>query len=859
VTPTDTKRHRADPHRGSASVALAKTLAFAAVLCIVATAALLWIHPEPALAGVRLQWWAILAASVVAELMIFHIEFRREIYTFTLSEIPLVLGAYLASPVHLIVGRLVGELAVLVLHERQPIRKLAFNLATFYGECVALLIVFDLLSSTSVLSSPRAWGAGFVAILVADTLGFSSIALAVHWHSGQMVLRRVMVTGFATAAVNTCLGLLIAVLATTAPWACLLLAIVAFVLWLAYRGYSGLTQRYASLQLLYDFTRLVSGSKRADSVLESILAHARELLRAETAVIWLRSSDGKPVELRVTDREGLAATGTDAHIGLARAAQWFAVSRTAIVVPQGSRPSDMSAVAAELGAPDCIIAPITESSNVIGMIVLAGRLGEINTFDTDDGRLLETLAHHASVALENSRLLDQLDDQVRRREHEALHDSLTGLPNRVLFAQRVEAAINERPHERSGDDVVACLPAVALMDLDGFKEVNDTLGHHFGDRVLQQVAQRLADSVEASATVARLGGDEFAILLPTAPSASEVAALADRWREIVAQPMQLDGMSLEVGASVGIAVYPEHGPDCATLLQRADVAMYAAKGHPSGGVEVYSFESDLNTPRRLALANELRSAIDSDQLHVFYQPKARLSDGAVTGAEALLRWRHPDYGQVYPDEFIPLAEQTGTIGAIATFVLRTAVEQIAAWKRLGFDLGIAVNLSMRNLMDANLSGYIRDLLDETGVEAGCLTLEITETTIMSDATRVLDVLAEFRALGVRLSIDDFGTGYSSLSYLQKLPVDEVKIDKSFVLAMIDDPGAASIVRSVIDLAQNLGLEVVAEGVEDRRRWDQLVLLGCSTAQGYWLSRPVDAESFLTWLDTNRRALTINRS
>ncbi len=413
--------------------------------------------------------------------------------------------------------------------------------------------------------------------------------------------------------------------------------------------------------------------------------------------------------------------------------------------------------------------------------------------------------------------------------HQALHDTLTGLPNRALLQSRLRQAIAAA---QSGTEILALL----LLDLDRFKEINDTFGHHAGDLLLQQVGARLLRTLRSSDTVARLGGDEFAIVL-TAGDKQSVAETARRVLAAFEAPFVVEGQPFEVGTSIGIAYYPDHGDDVQTLLRRADVAMYVAKRAHSGYV-VYTCEQDQHSPDRLALVADLRHAIARGELLLHYQPKAAIASGHISGVEALARWSHPQRGLVPPDQFIPLAEQTGLIGALTLWVLDAALRQCRDWRRQGLDLGVAVNLSTHSLLDARLPHTIADLLNTYQIPPGKLRLEITESSIMADPARAQEVLTRLSALGVCIAIDDFGTGYSSLAYLKRLPVNELKIDKSFVSHMREDRTDAAIVSSTIGLAHSLGLHVVAEGVEDSETWDLLATLGCDTAQGYYLSRPL---------------------
>jgi predicted signal transduction protein with EAL and GGDEF domain len=363
---------------------------------------------------------------------------------------------------------------------------------------------------------------------------------------------------------------------------------------------------------------------------------------------------------------------------------------------------------------------------------------------------------------------------------------------------------------------------------------------------LVEIGRRLRETLRCSDTVARLGGDEFGVLISKPRGKRDVAVVIEKIRAALEQPVIVDGLGLPAEGSIGIAMYPRHGGDVETLLRHADVAMYAAKDEKAGYV-FYDMSRSESDPARLTLVSELRRAIEQRELVLYYQPKAALSSGAVRSVEALLRWNHPTRGLVGPDEFIPLAQQTGLIKPLTLYVLDEALEQCRAWGREGMELGVAVNLSVRNLLDAEFPDQVRRLLDKHGVDPGLLELEITESTVLSDPVRTKRVLDKLDAMGVSLSIDDFGTGYSSLAYLSQLPVNEIKIDRSFVMNMTECDNDAVIVRSTIDLARNLGLQVVAEGVETERAWDELSELGCTLAQGYYLSRPVPAPELTQWL------------
>ena len=436
------------------------------------------------------------------------------------------------------------------------------------------------------------------------------------------------------------------------------------------------------------------------------------------------------------------------------------------------------------------------------------------------------------------------EEELRRHaelsEYQALHDALTGLPNRVLFHDRIQQTLLTA--EREGGRV-----AILLMDLDRFKEINDTLGHAAGDEVLKVVAERLHRCVRASDTVARLGGDEFGLLLPKQIDPAEIGHILDKLTQAIEEPIELEGLPLGIESSIGVAFYPDHGREVDELVMHADVAMYSAKQDN----RPYSFyERAPDQPQdttRLTLVGELRRAIDEHELVLHYQPKASIGDETIRSVEALVRWQHPERGLVPPDEFVPQAQETGLMKPLTLYVLEEALSQVHRWRESGLDLAVSVNLGTRNLIDTGFPDDVASALERTQVPADRLELEITESTVLEDPFRTKIVLDKLHAMGIRLSIDDFGTGYSSLAYLRQLPVSEIKIDRSFVLNMHQSEDDAVIVRSTVDLGRNLGLEVVAEGVETEEHWRELAALGCEFAQGYFLSRPVPPDELAAWL------------
>ncbi len=449
-------------------------------------------------------------------------------------------------------------------------------------------------------------------------------------------------------------------------------------------------------------------------------------------------------------------------------------------------------------------------------------------------------------ATERLRLEQDLRELAAEREHDALHDALTGLANRRQLLTRLDQLLAQARAERREFGLL-------LIDLDHFKEVNDTLGHHAGDELLRELRPRLCAAAPRAELVARLGGDEFAVLLRSGTDQSEAERTAEALRSAISQPFEFQGLTLLVRGSLGLAMYPEHGEDVETLMQRADIAMYSAKSR-GVGLEVYSASRDGHSKERLALIGELPEAIEEGQIVVHYQPKVDLRTDTICGAEALVRWAHPRHGLLGPESFLSMAEQIGLMRPLTLHVLDRALAECAQWQAQGLAIDVAVNLSAPNLLDLALPKDVGDLLEKWAVEPSHLQLEITETIVAADPVRVRQVLQALRLLGVRLSLDDFGTGSSSLSFLRELPVQELKIDKSFIAAMDSDDQAAAIVRTIVELAHNLGLRAVAEGIETDAVRERLTRYGCDIGQGFLLGRGLPAEDLTARMDSESSAL-----
>nr|WP_275585612.1 EAL domain-containing protein [Blastococcus saxobsidens] len=567
----------------------------------------------------------------------------------------------------------------------------------------------------------------------------------------------------------------------------------------------------------------------------NVLSEARDLLSCEHAmVVFPPDQDGVTTTVALgPDGELRRHEGTDV-----RAIDHVACDAP-LLLPRGTRDPEARSRLAGLGLRDAVVVPPSASAGISGALVVGDRLGDVRTFNRDDVLLLETVANHAGVALRN-------DELIGRLRHDALHDALTGLPNRTHLQRGVTAALADVAAGRAPG------AAVMILDLDEFKEVNDTLGHHQGDALLIEVGARLTAAVGRAGSVSRLGGDEFAVLLPATADEDHVFAVARALVQALRQPVPLDGLWVEIGASVGIALAPEHATETAALLKSADLAMYDAKSS-TGGVRLYDPDLHATSTRRLTLVSELRAALHDGSVVVHVQPKAEPASGRVVGVEALVRWEHPERGWVPPDDFVPVAERSGLLGVLTSRVLDASLRACAHWRASGLDLGIAVNLSTRSLQDPTLVDEVAELLLRHDVPADRLTLEVTESSVMADPGRAVGMLHQLRGLGVRLSIDDFGTGYSSLAYLQRLPVQEVKIDRSFISALGRGADDVAIVRAIVDLGRHLGLDVVAEGVEDQATWELLTSMGCHLVQGWHLARAMPMQELPGWLAVHQPA------
>ncbi|ROP44552.1 putative bifunctional diguanylate cyclase/phosphodiesterase [Pseudokineococcus lusitanus] len=840
------RRARRPPRSPRASIWML-TAVLAVVGAVLAVVALLPERPEPEI-GWPLPVMVVL--FLVGERVVARLPSVEGAHTFTFREVPAVIGLAYLNPLEYLLAYVVGgTVAAVASGQRGP--KLAFNTALFVVEAGAGVLVYELVRQGADVAEPQAWLASFLAVMGTEVVAAVAVTGAIAVSEGRPPTFGVPEwarTGLLAAVINTAAAVLVVVLIEARPLALLVLVVVLAAVGVGYRHYISLVDGYTRVQALYRFVGSTGTSAELPEALSSVLREASGLLRTERAeLVVLRGAEdlgddwrlGTALSLRRGGELERRQVGPDE---VARAWWAPAVTGTPVVLGAG-HPSPVA------GAPRDGIAVHLVSETYRAVFLVTDRHLGNEDLGEQDLQLFETLSAHAAVTLERARLVDRLRRVAAEREHDALHDALTGLPNRRAFNEAVARALAD---DRGG--------AVLLMDLDDFKDVNDTLGHRAGDELLQVTGRRLRDSVAASSaagdgcppgTVARLGGDEFAVLLPGV-SAAEAFRRARGLLTTVVAPVPMQDLTLTTTASFGVAPIPPGARDTDELLVHADVAMYAAKSTGSG-VATYVPEDTDAVHRRLALAGELPTAIERRGFEVWCQPQTDARTGVVTGVEALLRWWHPGYGWVPPAEVVAIAERTGHLGRLTLAVLQESLRLRASWAAEGHELDVSVNVTARDISDLTLPDSVAALLAATGTPPSALVLEITESGVMSDPERSLEVLSALSRLGVGVSVDDFGTGHSSLAYLERLPVDEVKIDQSFVRRLEREATDSTVVRSIVLLAHDLGMRVVAEGVESEVARQRVQALGCEVVQGFVVARPMPGDQVPGWLARRRTA------
>ncbi|TMC47676.1 MAG: EAL domain-containing protein [Chloroflexi bacterium] len=778
------------------------------------------------LAGdIALPWWGLGIAYFLATVAGVHVTVRNQAFTFTLSEVPLVLGLAGSSPSALLAGGLIGTAVSLTLYRRQQPLKIVFNLAVFAIEADVAMFVLNSLLAGHAVASTIGWLAILAAAVSASTVGQLLTALIVAVSTDARRGREVAgILRFVVPAsvLNTLLGLTgVHVVGHDAQAAALLVIPVA-ALAIAYRGYLFERHRHAQVRRLYDTSGALHRSHGGDASITTLLSQAREMFNAEVAEVVLlptKQGDVRRCVLGPVESAGLVTetvASSDPAVALATA-------RTPVLLD----PADHAGLLAARGCRNGMAISLTGEHGTAGALIVANRRDAVSAFGRDDLELLEAFAGPASVSLDNGRLEAEL-------EYRASHDPLTGLANRALLAERMQAALDSGRQR-------TC--TVLLLDVDDFKTVNDTLGHPAGDQLLIGIAERLTSCLRPADLAARLGGDEFAVMLASSSDTDGAVAVAERILDALRAPFHLSGCDVTIRGSIGIV---GDNPSIVTvddLLSSADLAMYRAKAQGKNRCVVFQPVMQVEVMARHQLRVDLERAVSDEAFQVHYQPIIDLDTGRITAAEALVRWSHPDRGSISPDEFIPLAEETGLIVPLGRIVLEQACRQLAVWQRTDPRMQLSVNLSGRQLQHPGLVDEVASTFARHGINACYVTLEVTER-VMVDDQLALDALRRLRGLGVKIAVDDFGTGYSSLSILRDLPIDSLKIAKPFVdrLARSDDDRALA--ATIVGLASSLRLDTVAEGIERPDQADIMRDAGCRGGQGFLFSRAIPAEEFL---------------
>jgi diguanylate cyclase (GGDEF)-like protein len=818
--------------RGEVTIWLLSAALVAAGVALLGSGA---VSARPVVPSMQVSFWILLIAFAAAERFVVHVHFRRSAHSMSLGEIPLVFALVFASGHDVVLAGALGRLFVLAVHRRLPPLRLAFNFGQFLlGNCIAV-IVFHAVAGSASQIDPTVWAAAALATVATSLAAVLLISAAVSLSDGRLSLTQItdsLGADLAVAAVNTSVGLCAATVVFNDWRAAILMAVPVIGMYLTCQALVAERQRHGRLEFLYEAARALSRTPDIGSALEGLLAQALDAFRAEVAEIIFFSPDGNDA-LRTTVRangagsvlEGLEPTIVselraligDQELG-AFATREVAEGPLADYLAQRDLGRGMFAVLAGEG-------------NCMGAVMIGNPSGRVDRFSTDDIKLFETLANNTSVALANDRLghtVWRMKELQRELQHQASHDPLTNLANRLLFAERVSEALERDPESVS----------VIFIDINDFKTINDTLGHAAGDELLVAISRRLRDCLRPSDTLARLGGDEFAIMLQRTASQEEAIQVAERINRRLGERFSICGQNISVRASAGIATGAGGVASHDELIRNADVAMYRAKQASKRGWEL--FESGMEVPimKRHGLKQRLREAVREDSFDVHYQPIVELGSGRVTACEALVRWLDGPRGCVNPGSFIPVAEEMGVIVPMGRSILERACREAQRWPALGGAApAIHVNVSPVELRDPHFLDGVAGALDRSGLCPERLVLEITEGVVLRDPEKSIAILRELRGLGVQIALDDFGTGYSSLSHLRSLPIDWLKIGKPFVDAVDEGGLDRPFVRMILELAADLRLGVVAEGIEDTGQLAALRQLGCGYGQGFYLGSP----------------------
>jgi diguanylate cyclase (GGDEF)-like protein len=812
----------------------------AAVAAGGASLAMVAAHIAAPATPVRIPLLLLAAAFFACECRAVHIHFRGEAHSLSLTEVPVVLGLFFAGTDTLLLATAIGVVCALKLVRRQATVKLVFNVAQFLLSTSVTVIVFRAIAGGRPDPlEPAVWGAVLAGTCAGSALAIALIATVVSLVENGLDVTKVLRSfraGLIVTVTNSALAILGVALVWRAPAAGLLVVVPAATLFFGYRAYWTERQRRESLDFLHGTTQMIDDAPGIEAALVGLLNAACTMFRAERAeIIVFPFADGESARRTAVGPDSDDVVMADVDIA-DPSCEW-------------ARNAHHSLQA------DAIVAPLRGDSRTFGAFRVCDRRGQVDTFTAEDRKLFETLAAHASVSLENGRLektLNRLTELEERLKYMAFHDPLTDLANRTLFTDRVrQALLRVRRQSRP--------MAVLFVDVDDFKLINDSLGHGAGDQLLVSVADRLARCLRPPDTACRLGGDEFAILLEDMRSGRDAVIVAERIMAALREPILLQDREVFVHISIGIATSDSGADDVEEFLRNADLAMYMAKADGKDRYRFFEPGMHAATIERLELKGEIERALVRDEFVVYYQPTIELRTGQVAGMEALVRWRHPTRGLVPPASFIPLAEETGQVVPIGRWVLDEVTRQAREWQgRFPSDppLTMSVNISARQLQDAGFVADVRRALARTGLRPDSLILEITESVLVHESA--IEQLRNLKELGVRIAIDDFGTGYSSLSYLSRLPIDVLKMDRSFVCAMSRTPQEGALARAIIQLGQTLGVQTVAEGIEGAVQLAQLRQLDCDFGQGFFLSEPLDGDTMEACLVAARHSGVVMR-
>jgi diguanylate cyclase (GGDEF)-like protein len=803
----------------------------------------------PLLHGV--PWWALVALFAATEVAAVHLHFNGESHTFTFTEVAMVAGLLSASPLTLLGVHLLGAAAARAIRGRQAVVKQAFNTALGALDTLAAVLVFNALRGDARASSPKMWLAITAALLLTTVVSSTVVAVAISVTSARSsrpaavaALRQTLRPAIIVTLANTSFGLAAAAVYASSRLSLVLLAVPAVTLWGAYHAYTAQQQTLRSVELLHRCSQVFHGTPDHGAAIEALLEETRDAFGAARAELILVGghayrASGMQIDLGGSD-PGAGRDRPPLPAGLVAAAANLLARRGPTVVDR--RPGghgELIALLDEREVDDAIVAAVDHNGTTIGVLFVGGRLAAVDRFTRRDASLLEALAVQISTGLESKRLvhaITELETAQQRLTHQATHDTLTGLANRKLFLQRLE--------EACGEGVAGTETAVLFVDLDDFKAVNDTFGHHEGDVFLKAVATRLESAIRSRGTVARLGGDEFAVVLPEVAGQADADLLVDRMLERFTVPVMIAGTSLPISASVGGALLPSGSLDpestADTLLRNADVAMYAAKAQGKSRAVWFDEQMDRRESRRSRMREDLHSAIAAGAIDVAFQPIVHLTRGQVVAVEALARWSQPQVGGIAPEEFVLLAEQTGLAVALGRAVRVRAVREFAHLAATSgtADLALHVNISAAELRDPEFEPVLLALLAREAITPSRLVIEVAERMIVDHDARTMQTLTDLRAQGVRIALDDFGTGFSSLGYLRWLPVDVLKIDRSFLIGIEDSATARALLASMVQFGTALGLQTIVEGLETGAQVAVLDGLEQVLGQGYYVGRPV---------------------